>query len=90
MGSNVQYAHTNPLEPLPVEWLEIFGVSSASISKLKELRTAYNTFGVKGNMRSFIKSLPRHEFKAVRALARASYVSAKTKNDKYIYYIPVV
>lgn len=60
-----------PLEPLPVEWLEIFGVSKDSITKLQELRKAYNSTGVKGNMRAFIKTLPRHEFEPVRALARA-------------------
>ena len=60
-----------PLEPLPVEWLEIFGVSAPNIKKLLDLRNAYNTSGVKGSIRTFVKSLPRSEFEAIRALARA-------------------
>ena len=60
-----------PLAPLPVDWLEIFGLSRENIKRLQTLQKNYNTSGVKGSMRSFIKSLSREEFEIIRAMASA-------------------
>lgn len=60
-----------PLAPMPLEWLEIFGVAPENIKKLQTLQTNYNTTGVKGNLRVFIRSLSREEFEIIRSLASA-------------------
>jgi len=60
-----------PHGPLPLDWLLLFHVSKINVDKLKDLQQSYNRTGIRGNIRSFMATLPRSEFEAIRALARA-------------------
>ena len=60
-----------PLQPMPIEWLHMFGVPENVIKQLLTFQKTYNQSGSRGSIRAFIKALDRTHLETIRALARA-------------------
>lgn len=60
-----------PLQPMPIDWLFVFGVPENIIKQLQGFQESYNKSGSRGSIRAFIKNLDRKYFETIRALARA-------------------
>lgn len=52
----------------PFEWLKYFGMDTKKINKLTQLQETYINDGTKGSLKTFLTTLTRFEFEAVRDL----------------------